>query len=37
MITNYIFHIIYVTTVNSDIIKIEDLLIFMIFTNMFIQ
>ena len=37
MIANYIFHIIYVTTVNFDIIKIEDLVIFMIFTNMFIQ
>ena len=36
MTTNYIFHIIHATIANSDIVAIEDLVIFMISTKMFI-
>ena len=37
MSTDYIFYIIYATITNFDIISIEDLVIFVISTKMFIQ
>ena len=37
MTTDYVFYIIYVTITNFDIIAIEDLVIFVICTKMFIQ
>ena len=37
MTTDYIFHIIYATITNFDIITIEDLVTFVISTKMFIQ